>query len=107
MLLNSFLILEVSSWTLVLSPFNSLDFGVDRTSSSSCGQKLQTWPYSFIEGLPALASCIRVVVEKDDDEGDGGDGGGLLPFPLFPPPGEPSPFGGLELSPCNLVFLSS
>ena len=51
-------------------------------------------------------------MEDDEDEGeDGGEdyGGvddGLSPFPLPPPPGEPSPLGGLELSPCNLVFLS-
>jgi len=43
---------------------------------------------------------------EDEDEEDGGEGGGLSPFPL-PPPKEPSPLGGLELSPCNLVFLSS
>ena len=36
----------------------------------------------------------------------GGEGGGLSPFPL-PPPKEPSPLGGLELSSCGLVFLSS
>jgi len=43
---------------------------------------------------------------EEEDEEDGGEGGGLSPFPL-PPPEEPSPLGGLELSPCNLVFLSS
>ena len=54
-----------------------------------------------------------VVVEEDEDEGedcgedDGGVDGGLSPFPLPPPPGEPSPLGGMELSPYNLVFLSS
>ena len=41
-----------------------------------------------------------------EDEEDGGEGGGLSAFPL-PPPEEPSPLGGLELSPCNLLFLSS
>ena len=48
--------------------------------------------------------------ENDGEEGgedDGGVDGGLSPFPLPPPPGEPSPLGGLDLSPCNLVFLSS
>ena len=44
---------------------------------------------------------------EEEDEEDGGEGGGLPPFPLPPPPEEPSPFGGLELSPYNLVFLSS
>ena len=46
-----------------------------------------------------------------EDEEDCGEGGGLPPFPLpyfpLPPPEEPSPLGGLELSPCNLLFLSS
>ena len=52
-------------------------------------------------------------MEEDEDEGedggedDGGVDGGLSPFPLPPHPGEPSPLGGLELSPYNLVFLSS
>lgn len=41
-----------------------------------------------------------------EDEEDGGEGGGLSPFPL-PPPKEISPLGGLELSPNNLVLLSS
>ena len=56
---------------------------------------------------------VRVVLveECEDDceeeyEEDGGAGGGLSPFPL-PPHEEPSPFGGLELSPCNMLFLSS
>ena len=43
---------------------------------------------------------------EEEDEEDGGDGGGLSPFPL-PPHEEPSPLGGLELYPCNLIFLSS
>ena len=43
---------------------------------------------------------------EEEYEEDGGEGGGLSPFPL-PPPEEPYPLGGLELSPCNLVFLSS
>ena len=47
---------------------------------------------------------------KEEDEEDVGDGGGLSPFPLppfpLPPPEDPSYFGGLELSPCNLLFLS-
>ena len=38
---------------------------------------------------------------EDEDEDDGGEGGGL------PPPKDPSPLGGLEISPCNLLFLSS
>jgi len=98
-----------------------LDFGTDRTSStSSCGQNVQTWPSSFSEGLLALASCERVVLEDDDDEGedggedDGEEDSGLSPFPFkglsSSPPfplGEPSPFEGLELSPYNLEFLSS
>jgi len=33
-----------------------------------------------------------------EDEEDAGEGGGLSPFPL-PPPEEPCPLGGLELSP--------
>ena len=45
-------------------------------------------------------------VGEEEDEAYGGEGGGLSPFPL-PPPEEPFPLGGLELSPCNLVFLSS
>ena len=121
MLLKYFLILEVSSWTLGISPFNSLDIVANRTlSSSSRRQKVQTWPSSFSEGLSLLASCVRVVAEKDDDEGEdegedyGGEDGGLSPFPFeglsssppFPSE-EPSPFEGLELSPCNLEFLSS
>ena len=48
---------------------------------------------------------------EEEDEEDGGEGGGLSPFPLphfpLPPLEEPSPLGGLELSPCNLLFLSS
>jgi len=46
-------------------------------------------------------------VEEDEGEDggegggeDGGGGGGLLPYPRLP-------FGIFELSPCNLVFLSS
>ena len=57
---------------------------------------------------------MRVVVVEEDEYGgedggedDGGVDGGLSPFPLPPPPGEPSPLGGMELSPRNLVFLSS
>ena len=51
-------------------------------------------------------------MEDDEDEGedggddDGGLDGALSQFPLPPPPIEPSPLGDLELSPCNLVFLS-
>ena len=41
-----------------------------------------------------------------EDQEDGGEGGGLSPFPL-PPHEDPSPLGGLELSPCKLVILSS
>ena len=52
---------------------------------------------------------------EEEDEEDGGDGGVLHRFPLplplssfpLPPPEEPSPLGGLELSPCSLLFLSS
>ena len=43
---------------------------------------------------------------EEEDEEDGGEGGYFSPFP-FPPLEEPSPLGGLELSPYNLVFLSS
>ena len=47
---------------------------------------------------------------KEEDEEDGGEVGGLSPLPLppfpLPPPEEPSALGGLELSPCNLLFLS-
>ena len=52
-------------------------------------------------------------MDDDDEEGeDGGDDdsgveGGFLPSPWPPPPGEPSPLGGLELSPYILTFLSS
>ena len=52
-------------------------------------------------------------MEEDEDEGEDGhedDGdvdGGLSPFSLPPPPREPSPLGGLELSPYSLVSLSS
>ena len=52
-------------------------------------------------------------MEEEEDEGedggddDGGVDGGLSLFPLPPPLGEPSPLGGLVLSPCNLVVLSS
>ena len=42
----------------------------------------------------------------EEEYEDCGEGGGLPPFPL-PPPEEPSPLGGLEISPCSLVFLSS
>lgn len=51
-----------------------------------------------------------VLVEEGEDfyeEEDGGEGGGLPPFPLPPCHEEPSPLGGLELSPCSMVFLSS
>lgn len=51
-----------------------------------------------------------MLVEEGEDaceEEDEGEGGGLPPFLLPPPPKEPSPLGGLELSPCSLVFLSS
>ena len=49
-----------------------------------------------------------MVVEDDDEEGeDGGVDGGFLPSPWPPPPGEPSPLGGLELYPCILKFISS
>ena len=41
-------------------------------------------------------------LEEEEEE----DGGGLSPFPL-PPPEEPSPLGGLEHSPRNMLFLSS
>ena len=53
---------------------------------------------------------------EEEDEEDGGDGGGFPPFPLppfplsyfpLPPLEEPSPLGGLELYPCNLLFLCS
>ena len=50
-----------------------------------------------------------MLVEEGQDaceEEDSGEGGGLSPFPL-PPLEEPSPLGGLELSACSLVFLSS
>ena len=43
---------------------------------------------------------------EEEDEEYGGEGGGLSPFPL-PPPEERFPLGGLELSPCNPIFLSS
>ena len=52
-------------------------------------------------------------MEEDEYEGEdggedyGGVDGGLSPFPLPPPPREPSPLQALELSPYNLVFLSS
>ena len=48
---------------------------------------------------------------EEEDEEAGGECGGFppLPLPLFPlpPPEDPYPLGGLELSPCNLMFLSS
>ena len=48
---------------------------------------------------------------EEEHEEDGGEGGGLSPFPLspfpLPLPKDPSHLGGLELSPCNLLFLSS
>ena len=48
---------------------------------------------------------------EEEDEEDGGEGGGFSPFTLppfpLPPPKEPYPLGGLDLSPCNLLFLSS
>ena len=53
-----------------------------------------------------------VFVEECEDDFEeeyeeyGGDGGGLPPFPL-PPPEDHSPLGGLELSPCNRMLLSS
>ena len=43
---------------------------------------------------------------EEQEEEDGGEGQGVSQFQL-PPPEEPSPLGGLELSACNLVFLSS
>ena len=47
-----------------------------------------------------------VCEEKDEEYGGGLSSFPLPPFPL-PPPEEPSPLGGLELSPCNILFLSS
>jgi len=44
---------------------------------------------------------------EEEDEKYGGEDGGLPPFLLPPPLKELSPLGGLELSPYNLVFLSS
>ena len=48
---------------------------------------------------------------EEEDEEYGGDGGVFPPFPLppfpLPPPEEPYPLGGFELSPYNLLFLSS
>lgn len=48
---------------------------------------------------------------EEEDEEDGGEGVGLSPFPTppFPLPllEDPSPLGGLELSPYNPLFLSS
>ena len=45
---------------------------------------------------------------EEEDEEDGGAGGGFYPFPLppfpLPPPKEPSPLGGLDLSPYSLLF---
>jgi len=104
MFFNSLLILYVSSWTLWLSSFISSNLGADRTSSStSCGQKVQTFPSTFSEGLYTLESCIRVVEKHEYCGEDGGLSPLLLPSFLR----EHSRLGGLELSPCNLVFLSS
>ena len=44
---------------------------------------------------------------EEEAEEDGGEVGGLPPLPLPPPLEEPSPFGGMEISPCKPVFLSS
>ena len=74
-------------------------------------------PYPFGE-----CGGVSEVVDVEDGGEDGGEEnggvkGGLSPFPPFPfrglspsppsPLGGLSPFGGLELTPCNILFLSS
>ena len=46
-----------------------------------------------------MEECEDVCEEEYEE--DGGEGGYLPPFPLPPPPKEPSPLGGFELSPCS------